>query len=97
MLVILNELKIDEFKGLTPEQVVGLKKCITWIKKSTLKMRKDQAYEANEVEIDFFNFYTCLIYFCLIYPDEVETCRELELVYEGLMNFYEKRRTEGSG
>jgi hypothetical protein len=42
------------------------------------------------VEINFFNFYNSMVFFCLLYPDEIDTCHELQMAYRDLTALYTK-------
>lgn len=85
MLVILNALNITELAQLTEEQATTIKNCIAWSKKTTLKLRKEADFVASSTEVDFFNFYNCVVFFCLLYPEETETCLELQMVHKDLV------------
>lgn len=36
--------------------------------------------DETEIQIHFWNFYLSMLYFALIYPEEIGTCEELEIV-----------------
>lgn len=54
-----------------------------WVKKQIIKEKKVDS-ELTIAEISFYNFYISLLFFVLMYPDEVETCNELKMVQEDL-------------
>ena len=86
---ILRKLKISELTAIEEEKRLELRKCVVWLKKKTAHVCDEGKDICSGPEISFDIFYSNMLFFALIYPEELDTLQELKAVYEGLASFYE--------
>lgn len=88
MMKLLKKFKISELKNVAEDKLLKIRKCLVWLKKQTTHVWEEGREDCPLTEINFYVFYAALVFFALIYPDEVETLQELQPVFSDLGGLY---------